>query len=337
MSYFERGYRDALAKLGTTGTQKTAFQLAIASLDKTAMRREIKELRAGNLSPEDIARLVENNREMLHEREIKPLGTGGTMQADLVMHPEHGVVVRKRVSYPTDVEKLPTHPNIQIYEAIKEYQDKKGPSGFARVREVDPNTGLVFQDQAVGDSLFAERNKARTVSFLSDEKTRLAQKLRELPEGVPEIDDVLPRYERTRDLLDKIRERGQRPVPVRTFSPEQLALIEHLKRNKAFPHVYDYDSPWNIIKGPTGKKTIIDVSGGVMAPMHYLYGERTPYEQFKKRVETEFAAPPTQSPKVPPSLKRNWKPWAVMGGTTLGALAVAALINKYSKSKENPR
>jgi hypothetical protein len=132
---------------------------------------------------------------MARERFIKTLGEGSASKADLVMHPEHGLVVRKSVLQPTTipVKDIAKHPSINIYDRIRQYQGAYGPSNFAKVHSVDPDTGLIFQEYLPHKTLHQEVSAQfpnEQVETVRSELASLAKKLRtaKTPQELAELE-----------------------------------------------------------------------------------------------------------------------------------------------------
>ncbi len=311
--------------------KKTASQIATDVVEKAAARREIKELRKGVLGPKELARLVANNRSMRNEREIKFLGSGATMKADLVMHPEHGFVVRKHVRYPTHVKDIATHPNVDIYNTIKKYQDKHGPSGFGRVHQVDPRTGLVFQEFVSGPTLLDERmaTKKRTMDFLDREELKAKRTtdkfrrggLRSTGDYADEFYTAAQRGERVKTLRKRIWRLKMKSVPFSSLSREQQKLVDFLR--KSYPNVYDYNAGQNLMRTAKGFKSI-DASGTTIGIPHALDSGRTRYDQFKERAKALTKAL-TKAPIKTPGRTPVPRGLGMPARLGLGALGVAAL------------
>lgn len=270
-------------------------------LMKLARRREMEELAKGNLSDADIKRLQANNAGMKHEKLIKPLGTGATMQGDLVMHPKHGIVVRKSMAKaPRSVDRIRYAPDISIYQDIKEVQDRKGSMGFARVREVTPE-GIVFQDLAEGKSILKERLEADEAfqkakpkyDRATRKRERLVKKGLKTPADRKAYNAALKEQGAVYQDIRAGYDRAMAPLKDKEFDKSQRKFIKLLK--KRWPGAWDYGAGQNVNKTPSGKMTMFDMSSGRGGPTLGSTGD-TRFDQFRERAQGLHAdAKPTRT------------------------------------------
>lgn len=123
-------------------------------IEKIAKRREIVELVKGTLSKKSIKRLIKNNAGMKHERFIKRIGEGSTNVVDLVLHPKHGLSIRKTFNFPTDLSNIKETPDFKILNRLRAIQRKRKKSfGFSRIYENNPRTGISFEEYIPGKNL----------------------------------------------------------------------------------------------------------------------------------------------------------------------------------------
>ena len=255
-------------------------------LYKAARRREIEEIAKGNLSEASIARIVENSRGMKNERFIKPIGSGAMNQADLVLHPKHGIVVRKNVNYRTDVKALAAHPEIELLRKIKNYQDKHGPSGFGRIHEVSQGSSLVFQEYVKGSPLMDASGKRRTFEFLK-KTARPPRSFMTAPDNAVWNVDKARRAE---GLMMRLARKAQSTVPESSLTTQQRGLVKHLRRS--YPFLHDHNRFPNVLKTRNGSKVMIDAATGRGFPAQgFMRGANDPrkFEQFRVRNQIEEA------------------------------------------------
>ncbi|NDE15832.1 hypothetical protein EBZ80_12965 [bacterium] len=108
------------------------------------------------------------------EREIRRVGSGGTQNADLVLHPRHGVVVRKHAR-----AGIMNPESVSVHAArMKDAQDRIGPKGFARVYEIAPG-GVSYHEYVKGS------NDAAKVKKRSEWVAKEWQKVDESREWTP--------------------------------------------------------------------------------------------------------------------------------------------------------
>lgn len=123
---------------------------------KTRTARE-----AEKLSPESIDRL---QGVWGRERFIRRVGSGGSQNADLVLHPVHGVVVRKSARDGIVNREVVAKAAKRMQAA----QQQLGASGFAKVHQVDPD-GISFHEYVPGKT--AARTK--TIKWVTGEIDRV--------------------------------------------------------------------------------------------------------------------------------------------------------------------
>jgi hypothetical protein len=321
---------------------KTSSDIADTVLQKLAMRREMKEIAKDHLSPEDIQRVVENNRGMRHERLIKSLGAGSTAHGDKVMHPKHGIVARKRLAYQpaVPVSRIPMYDDIAIYNEIKKLQDKMGPSGWAKVHEVDPKTGLIFQEMVEGPSLRDERIQSNP-QLAADERhaKRELKRFEKARRGgkfdkAVRINDDFIRWEASKNYIRRYRHE-MRDVPDIKLSKEQQRLLSELK--KTYPLAWDYGAGQNLIRDSKGNLKIIDAGAMFQVdkgpPKEYRPSRLTPggqYEQFRVRAADVPKKKPASN--IPVWMKRYLTPRNVGIGLGTGLLGYGA----YAALRQHP-
>lgn len=166
------------------------------------------------------------------EKHVSRIGSGWGNVADLVDHPVHGRVVRKTPRPHRSQILAAHHNNTQIYRDIKAYQEKHGPSGFARVHEVTPE-GIIYQEYVQGTGVHAPPGKRLHINEINQDFRQMLDTLRkERPIRYAIIDDHTAPW----NMLDTPKGlvhydvSGSAPVPPVPLKNESAALLERQKR-----------------------------------------------------------------------------------------------------------
>lgn len=228
---------------------------------KIAARKEIKKIRANELSPMAINKIVRNNKIMVHERFIKNVGKGSTNIADLVMHPKHGFSIRKRMHYPIPIKTIVQSPDFKIMKSLKKIQGKeKSALGFAKIYEVDTRTGLSFEEFKRGETVRALNygKKRKTINFLDGRNRDLAMRMfrHRQDKDLTVLYKIEKELTNVSSVFNKVMDKTNMPIVLNSAQKKAINLLK-----KDFPKLHDYDAPRNVIQSSTGQRTIIDISG----------------------------------------------------------------------------
>jgi hypothetical protein len=296
--------------------------------------RAVREIAAGRLSPSAISRLQGIWK---GERLIKRVGSGNTQNADLVLHPKHGLSIRKSARDGIVNQDYVAEGAKHVQQAQRELGSS---SGFAKVYEIG-NNGVSYHEYVPGRTLAAGK-MYKTWPFLKKELEEVNHKRfiptarsryrhakwmnKEFPNGYlgqPPSDSYI-QDQILRGIKSKIFNRNVRRTP------EQQNLIRHLEKKGA--HVTDI-VPRNVI----GNKIVdVDVKGvgNQQALQIGSTSEYPAYRAFKDRkwAEPEIATMQSTSrrKKAP---ERSIVPY-VAGAGAVGIGAGAYLATRKKKEEQ---
>ena len=176
-------------------------------------------------------------------RSIKYLGSGKNSDATLVAHPQHGVVVRKSPTKPT--EDLHKATDTKALVLLKKIQDNLGKkkSGFARIHGVD-NSGMSYWEYVEPkknkhwDKLKAHRDASK--AELANFQTLLEKD----PTNAELIKAVRKATAKASIHSEAAQNYGYAKVPISSATKRTAA-----KMKKTFPNLWDYSNHNNYIDG----------------------------------------------------------------------------------------
>lgn len=245
---------------------------------KEAARKEIELLRDGLLGEQSVARLAANTSGV-NERYINRIGSGFNQHSDLVLHPQHGVVIRKSPQHNFEIEDLRNSPDFTVQNELMHYQNQVGHNGgFAGIHEVDNRNGLTYHEYI----------KGTTVDRLPPkERAKVIRRGVGRAEGNVVSSDSLSAQVRGMDnpefaaQVRKFQNTFVNKVPI-----DMDNTIQHLQQTH--PNVWDHNKSDNVLvhgTGPNRRLTSIDLQGAEGAWLHEN-GRRLPAEPghyFKNR------------------------------------------------------
>ena len=286
----------AAASQGPTDDYRKRQQLSSTSPLIQLSTRALREAAAGRLPLSGLEKLKGTWKA---ERLVKRVGQGGTQNADLVLHPDHGIAIRKSARAGiTSREEVSSHA-----EKMMEAQKETGTSGgFAKVFDVQPK-GLSYHEYVPGET--QARSKWGTGTWIKKEMERLKARgpdhkrlfkptekdtaaLERLKKKEPggswtnPIGDVI--YAREQRLTKASRKLSHTEVP---RTAEQKAMIEHLKKKGM--HASDLTRR-NMINGKAVDYQV-ESEGGSRLPTRWSSAADNPeYSVFRERKKS-FSSP----------------------------------------------
>lgn len=229
-----------------------------------------------------------------NEVHIRSVGKGWNQQADLVAHPQYGVVVRKSMKHPfTNVNDWYNDSDQKVLRHIKVIQDTNGRDmGFARIHGFD-NAKMTSYSAFVPGVPLTNLDKFKETAVKRKAVDTATNKVDSIYRQLTNISPINPDYytlhaqgvaaklEYAQAKISYIRHKATfgGAMDHTEFSPDQEHVIGTL-RDKGFSRVFDHTKPWNVIAGDEGAK-IIDVGGDYLSlknlknrhehPLHYFY------------------------------------------------------------------
>ena len=257
------------------------------------------------ISRQDTQKLTAN-RMFPKERMVKRLGSGANQNADLVFHPEHGMVVRKSPTKPT--EDLHEAVDTKALVLLKKIQTRlKSGGGVAKMHEVDPSGISYWEYVQPKTNRHWENLKARRDLHRSQ-----MEELEQLVAKDPSNAKLKMKLRRAvaRHSISKETEKiyGWRKTPISARSRKTMNKVkEH------FPNVWDFDNHNNYVDGK-----VIDFNthgGGYSTSKN---PKRDVYEIFRERKAGKFTQPIPMPEKQAPNPNKTLRALAI-GGAALGA------------------
>ncbi len=205
--------------------------------EKQAARKEIKMLRAGLLSENEVQQLAVNN-EGQNERLISRLGSGSNHNADKVLLPGHGIAVRKTLKSNHDPALVSQTPEHKALHDLKVYQDSKGHGGgFAKVLKIDDKSGMSFHELIGGSTV----HELPTTQRLHVTEKGFGKNLVDAPDKTTQ--GIVNRINST-NFNESMAAVEQGKVLVKKVPEDMANTVKHLQGKH--PDIWDYNTYGNI-------------------------------------------------------------------------------------------
>jgi len=251
---------------------KTAF---MSELDTTSTTRMITEIIRGGLGKGKIKRFI-SSAKYKHEKFVKHLGVGGSQKADLVLHPKHGLVVRKVPRHGVEIKDLIKSGDWEANRWLMNLQKNRKTPGFAKIIEMNPKTGIYFQEYVPGETVSdrylkgVKSGSSRKLKALIGTKLSvLRKKLKSGAISEEEYGRILDKKGKAYSIYRRMVGRSMKGAKLTKEQEDMIKLIK-----KEYPFAHDFRGQNIIINPKTREKKLVDFSSGGKGPNFYIGADK---------------------------------------------------------------